>query len=424
MKKGNVGLTVIAAFAIALCAMVENAQASGLPQCVATIMDCGCAIKTSGDYTVGAALTSASKTEDCIDISAANVNLYVGFDLTGAGAGSTNVGINILSSAKNANLLINDSVDSFGTGIQVAAANAIVDGNFYTNDNVGNGIVINGASGSAIFDFDSNDNGGIGVLINKGASLKVFDFDANDNKGDGVSMVSSKGAVIKDFDANDNTGTGVSLTKSSGSLIDDFEADTNSAGGMVLNGSSANNIIDCDTDSNTGTGMALSGSNGNTVSDCDANSNTGNGIALSGSNGNAISNGGIYEDKNYGIWLQASSKNVVNYNDAEGNTQAGIYIGCAADGGPTGAACSGIGNSDSNRVTVNYVGKDGATAQKYGVAVDLGDSMNVISGGNLNSGPSPDTIDDYIDENPDCDKNVWFHNSGSTSSPGSCIPLL
>ena len=347
------------------------------------------------------ALTTASKTEDCIDISAANVNLYVGFDLTGAGAGSTNVGINILSSAKNANVLINDSVDSFGTGIQVAAANAIVDGNFYTNDNVGNGIVINGASGSAIFDFDSNDNGGIGVAINKGSNVKVFDFDANDN-----------------------TGTGVSLTKSSGSLVDDFEADTNSTDGLVLNGSSANNIIDCDTDSNTGNGMALSSSNGNTVSDCDANSNTGSGIALSGSNGNAISNGGIYEDKNYGIWLQASSKNVVDYNDAEGNTQADIYIGCAADGGPTGAACSGIGNSDSNRVTVNYVGKDGVTAQKYGVAVDLGDSMNVISGGNLNSGPSPDTIDDYIDENPDCDKNVWFHNSGSTSSPESCIPLL
>lgn len=379
--------------------MGQNAQAkSSLPACANTIMDCGCDIKTSGDYTVGAALTTSSTTEDCIDISAANVNLAIGsFNLTGAGPGSTNVGINVISSAKNANLQFDDDhIESFGTGIQVAAVNAILN-DFSTDDNAGNGLVIDGAAGSAIFDFEADDNGGVGVLINKGSKLQILDFEATEDTGGGISLVSSKGVQLSDFFEDDGAAAGISMMKSSGNTIIDFEADENSAEGIVLNGSS-----------------------GNTINDFEAEDNTTNGIALSGSNGNEISDGDANENGNYGIWLQASSKNLVDFNDGEGNVQTGIYLGCAATDGPTGAACSSVGNSDSNRLSNNYVGRNGVHTQKYGVAIDLGDSGNLVSG---QFAPNPDTIDDYIDENPDCDKNVWFDNTGATSSPSSCIPF-
>jgi hypothetical protein len=54
-----------------------------------------------------------------------------------------------------------------------------------------------------------------------------------------------------------------------------------------------------------------------------------------------------------------------------------------------------------------------------GVAIDLGDSFNVIDA----SGGSSNAAGDAVDKNKKCDHNVWMEDSFKTASQ-SCIPTI
>jgi len=321
MKEHCFDYAAATVFALMVCCLIaREAQAKGLPACTSNITACGCAITTPGIYNVKNNLTTASKTEDCIDIAAPNVSLLNnGFTITGAGAGSTNVGINVLKNAKGAGFG-DTTISKFGTGIEIAAANVVV-GDLEVTANIGNGLAINSTSGTSVFNFGSLDNGGIGILINKGSNLELDDFSSTGNGGGGLSLVGSKGVKISDFNTGntflsepgDNGNFGISLNKSSGNSLSDFDSSENPTDGIVLNASK-----------------------GNFLGSFDALQNGRNGVTLIHSSGNQISDGSSNDNGNYGFWLQGSSNNLVNFQDALGNTQTGVYVGCAADGGPTG----------------------------------------------------------------------------------------
>jgi len=82
--------------------------------------------------------------------------------------------------------------------------------------------------------------------------------------------------------------------------------------------------------------------------------------------------------------------------------------------------------SNGNRIVDVDVGADkvksNVLSQKFGIAIDLGDSTNFVFVGFV-GGQGSDTDEDYLDENANCDHNRWVANAGSSSNPNACIPL-
>lgn len=399
---GIAGAITVAA-ALIFVGTGARAEEGTLSTCANAITACGCEITASGTYAVSNALTSSSASADCIDIKAKNVTLYTaGFAITGPGGAATGIGINILSSAKNANVQFapaNDLshftlVSKFGTGIQTAASNTTLF-DFESETNAGAGLVIlKSAGGSTAADFDTDDNHGAGITISGAPNCLLDDFSSDDNTGDGIEMTGVKGARFIDFSADDNQSKGIAVSSSSGNSFGDFSADDNSGNNIELDKSSGNTIGDFSADDGGKSGVLLSGSSSNQVVDCSADDN-------------AV----------YGIQLQGSSKNLVSYCETDGNTQTGTYLGCATTGGPTGSACGGVAASSSNRVNGMFAGKSGSTPQEFGIAIDPGDSSNLVTG----SDAPNNSTKDLIDENANCGSNIWAVNSATTSSPGSCI---
>src|SRR5258708_4239342 len=102
MKQRTLQLAVLITSAIALAGFAQNAIAkTAVSACTTSFAACGCTITRAGSYKVTGALTMTGiATPDCIDISAAKVNLQTNANaITGTGTG---VGINILKSATNA----------------------------------------------------------------------------------------------------------------------------------------------------------------------------------------------------------------------------------------------------------------------------------------------------------------------------------
>lgn len=107
----------------------------------------------------------------------------------------------------------------------------------------------------------------------------------------------------------------------------------------------------------------------------------------------------------------ASSNNQAGNGSSDNNLDTGVYIGCSATG-PTDAKCKGVGPSKGNRV---YDG-GASTNTKYGVAIDLGDTGNIV--GDMEGGSNG--TDDALDNNANCDSNVWVSDSFPNANQ-SCI---
>lgn len=151
--------------------------------------------------------------------------------------------------------------------------------------------------------------------------------------------------------------------------------------------------------------------NGNVVERFEAESNGTAGIELNNAQKNNINDFSSDSNNNYGVWLKHSSDNQINSSSSDSNLNAAIYIGCSPSG-PVSAKCKGVGNSLDNRIFDHTSAING----KYGFAIDLGDTGNIVT----NSDNFGATIDDVFDANVNCGKNQWFYNSFTTRN-ASCI---
>ena len=348
------------------------------------------------------ALTSTDPAADCIDVNAANVYLYdAGNAITGPGGSSaTGVGVNILKKAKNAKVLLADPNPSASTSTSFISG-------------FGMGVQVGSASGLVLGGFDSESNAIAGLSINGGKNCQIYDFDTNANPS-GILMSGGSGCVVHDFDANFNTNLGMSVTKVKNANFYDFGVDGNSGTGMALSSVSSDRFAEFDSDDNSVNGLSLGNSNKNIIYSFSTNSNGGTGIFAVSSNSNQIEDFDSDDNANYGLWLETANSNTVSYAFTFGNALAGIYLGCSSTG--PAAMCSSSASS-KNTIQASSVGNDGLTPQAYGVAVDVGDLKNTLTG----FGASGDGSFDLLDNNANCGTNVWTMMSAGTSSPSSCI---
>ena len=124
-----------------------------------------------------------------------------------------------------------------------------------------------------------------------------------------------------------------------------------------------------------------------------------------------------------GIWLNGASNNVITGFESDNNGIAGVYLGCNAAGPNGQASCPSDTPSNGNAVlgvqfNNSYSTADNSigpsfTQQSYGIAVGLGnlhnDFLTIEGDGN--------TVDDALDENPNCGSNRWLGNIFTTSDP-------
>ena len=203
-------------------------------------------------------------------------------------------------------------------------------------------------------------------------------------------QVDGSNAEINQLDANGNVNNGVVFNNVTGGDYNGSAASLNAGGdGVLIKGGSSNLVVD--------------------ASHIDMNNN---GIEISSSSNNRILDSGAGSNKVYGIWFGQSSGNEINGSATDSNA-TGTYIGCSSSGGPTGTKCpAGVKSSQFNSMTNSGGNKN----SDVGVAIDLGDSGNVID----ESGGSSNTTDDAADKNKKCDHNVWMED-GFTKASQSCI---
>jgi hypothetical protein len=141
------------------------------------------------------------------------------------------------------------------------------------------------------------------------------------------------------------------------------------------------------------------------------------GALLNKASGNNVASLGTESNAVYGVWLRASSSNQIDSLFSDKNGSAGLYLGCS-DSGPLGKRCKGVGTSNKNFIYSNFIGDGGASVNPYGIAIDLGNTGNLLTS-NDNHG---NTTFDAIDESPGCAGNRWIGNNFDTqSSDTDCI---
>ena len=206
--------------------------------------------------------------------------------------------------------------------------------------------------------------------------------------------------------------TGI-LVDGSHATISQLDTNGNVTNGVVFNNVTEGNDFASAANSNTGgDGILISGGSGTIIDDAPHVDMNKNGFEVSNSSNNRILDSGAGSNTVYGIWFGQSNGNEIN-GSATNSNATGTYIGCFASGGPTGKKCpAGMKNSLFNSMT-NSGGNSNSNA---GVAIDLGDSGNVVD----ESGGSSNTGGDAVDKNKKCDHDVWTENGFSTVSQ-ACI---
>ncbi len=159
-------------------------------------------------------------------------------------------------------------------------------------------------------------------------------------------------------------------------------------------------------------GLEVDSANGLIV-DFKAIGNTHVGVFLDKARNNNLNDFQANKNGVYGVWLEASSGNQINCSDAAKNGNTGIYVGCSPNG-PTGTACKGTGPSTKNKIYDNSTGNNTFA----GIAIDLGQTKNAV----IQAYSTGNGTDDLIDENSNCDSNLWFAGTNfGTSNNSSCI---
>jgi hypothetical protein len=150
-----------------------------------------------------------------------------------------------------------------------------------------------------------------------------------------------------------------------------------------------------------------------------ASDEDGVGIELNGVSGAVLSSTETSSNGTFGIWLNGAADNIVSSFLSESNGIVGVYLGCNA-GGPNGKDSCPSGASRNGNSLIGATSESGYSVvdsnvnfQRYGVAVGLDNLHNDF----LTIEGSDNSVDDALDENPNCGNNRWFSNAFSTSSP-------
>ena len=266
-----------------------------------------------------------------------------------------------------------------GTCLEVSADHVILDlqGHAITGSGTGIGILIrNSAHDTTVQGTDSTE---VGQAIINGWGTGLED-DANN-----VVIELFRQIGGNNFNPHGNAGDGVVLRSASGVTVANFNASFNGGTGVNVQGGNNNRILDCDSISNAGNGVLLASSNVNTISNCSINANTG-----------------------YGIWLNTSNQNQIFTSSINANGKIGVLVGCHKEG-----KCNGNKGSDLNHLSSSGAkGNSGA-----GITVEEGSSNNQIT--NMSSAGNGGSFD-MIDNNANCDGNLWFNNAFGNASQ-TCI---
>ena len=165
----------LALFAIGIALMTTPGRAAAqLPSCPASISSCGCLIRNSGLFTVGATSLTTSGKASCIFIRAKNVVLNLNSaPITGpANSSSTGSGIEIDKSSSNVFIEGNGAVISgFEFGINNLATNVTLE-DLTVQNNDEAGVHFGRASNSAISMVTAQNNGGYGIWL-EGSTLNT-----------------------------------------------------------------------------------------------------------------------------------------------------------------------------------------------------------------------------------------------------------
>lgn len=166
-------------FAITLAiAMTPGRAAAQLPACAAMISSCGCLIRNSGLFTVGASALTTSGTTACLTIRAKNIILNLaGVPITGP-ANDTSAGAGIEIDHGSSNVFIEGNgavISGFQFGIENRAANVTLE-DLTVQNNDDAGVHFARASNSAISMVTAQTNGGYGIWL-EGSTLNTVGGD-------------------------------------------------------------------------------------------------------------------------------------------------------------------------------------------------------------------------------------------------------
>ena len=233
-----------------------------------------------------------------------------------------------------------------------------------------------------------------------------------------ANLISSQGLTAKNGCIDVQAANVVLITGSYANGAPDATFDITGAGGgtptgiglHILHGSNDDVIELPSALSGWDVGILVEG-NANVVEGFEAEANGSAGVELNNAQKNNINDFSADSHNNYGVWLKASSNNQINSSSSDSNVNIAVYIGCSPSG-PVSAKCKGVGDSLDNRIFDHTSAING----KYGFAIDLGDTGNIVTNSN-NFGA---TIDDVFDANLSCGKNQWFYNTFTTRN-ASCI---
>jgi hypothetical protein len=242
-----------------------------------------------------------------------------------------------------------------------------------------------------------------GCTINKrgiytlSADLSIAQGQTSD--GDCIDVTAPHALLFLNGFGIDGAGTGNGLHLKSGAN-NFFVEGANSAGGFA--------VI-----THFASGVTIQAANG-TIEDFTSAHNTGAGVVMKRAGGNRVVNFAVKDNPVYGVWLIASSNNRIHGGVLD-NNGTGLFLGCSGTG-PDGKKCRGIAGSNNNRLFNLGAGesKDMTSGNSaYGVAIDLGNTGNFITGNQSYFNPAAD----LLDNNSNCGKNFWIHNRFQTSAP-------
>jgi hypothetical protein len=145
-------------------------------------------------------------------------------------------------------------------------------------------------------------------------------------------------------------------------------------------------------------GIEIDG-NKNVAQDFDANDNGTAGVEILKGRNDALASFEADDNLNFGVWIVGGFSNQARGADTSDTGNTGVFVGCSPTG-PGGAPCS----PTSRFNTITDLSAD--DNEKYGVAIDAGNTGNVING----LGAHGNGTDDLFDGNTDCDHDLWFFN--------------
>ena len=205
-------LLTAAALALVWCCCRPASAAAG--SCPTSITACGCTIASSGFYQLGSDLTATNPNADCLDVKAANVNLWLdGHSISGTGS---RIGLHLLKTARGAFIEGLDlgsgafaSVGSFAIGIEDDADGAII-GHTNVSDNSNVGVLLNRVNGSLVSDFGAFSNS-YGVELSGATLCSIQRATLEGNSIYGMWLSGSSRNVVNFFEAQDNLIAGLYL---------------------------------------------------------------------------------------------------------------------------------------------------------------------------------------------------------------------